>query len=165
MKPFLTARWHALAMLNYAVDPAVLAPYVPRGTELDGFGGSTPMSIVAFRFLDTRVRGVAIPFHRDFDEMNLRFYVRRKGPEGWRRGVVFIKEVVPRRAIAWIARLVYNENYVACPTTSRVALPDGVDADGSVRYAWKTGGGEITVSAHVRGRPALPSPAAMKSIC
>ena len=62
----------------------------------------------------------AIPRHRDFEELNLRFYVRRKATEGWRRGVVFVKEIVPRRAIAWLARAIYNENYVALPMRHRV---------------------------------------------
>lgn len=145
-------------MLNYEVEPAVLAPFVPAGTELDGWNGQTLMSVVAFRFLDTRVRGVAVPFHRDFDEMNLRFYVRRKAPDGWRRGVVFIKEVVPRRAIAWVARTVYNENYVACRTTSHVRLPVDPSGAGAVRYAWRAADGEIALHVSVRGLPVLPAP-------
>jgi uncharacterized protein len=111
--PFLTAMWRDLAMLNYEIDPSVLTSRVPRGTELDAWNGRTFVSVVGFRFIDTRVRGLAIPGHRDFEELNLRFYVRRKAADGWRRGVVFVKEVVPRRAIAWIARAIYNENYFA----------------------------------------------------
>jgi uncharacterized protein YqjF (DUF2071 family) len=107
---FLTAEWRDLAMLNYEIDRAVLMPLVPYGTELDAWEGRTFVSVVAFRFLDTRVRGLAIPRHRNFEELNLRFYVRRKADDEWRRGVVFVKEIVPRRAIAWLARLVYNEN-------------------------------------------------------
>lgn len=155
MTPFLTAHWQALAMLNYEIDPDVLAPFVPQGTELDAFDGRTVVSIVAFRFLDTRVRGIAVPFHRDFDEMNLRFYVRRKGPDGWRRGVVFFKEVVPRRAIAWIARAFYNENYVACATSSDVRLPVNGGA-GRVAYAWMPESGEISVTATIAGTPRIP---------
>ena len=112
---FLTAQWRYLAMANYAIDPAVLAPYVPRGTELDTWQGRHYVSLVGLLFLDTRVLGVPIPFHRHFEELNLRFYVRRQGPDGWRRGVVFIKEIVPRWAIATVARLVYHENYEAHP--------------------------------------------------
>jgi len=101
---FLTAEWRNLAMLNYEVAPSLLARSVPAGCELDSWGGHTFMSVVAFQFLSTRVLGVPIPFHRNFEEVNLRFYVRRKHEGVWRRGVVFIKEVVPRRAIAWVAR-------------------------------------------------------------
>src|SRR5205823_4955752 len=108
---FLSAEWRNLAMLNYAVDPDLLRPYVPVGTELDSFGGQAFVSLVGFRFLGTKVLGVPVPFHRDFDEVNLRFYVRRRAGAIIRRGVVFIREIVPRHAIATIARVVYNENY------------------------------------------------------
>src|SRR3954451_24827544 len=105
--PFLTATWRHLAMPNYEVPPALLAPLVPAGTELDSWDGVTMASIVGFRFLDTRVLGISIPGHSDFDEINLRFYVRRRGEDGaWRRAVVFVRELVPRRAIAVVARWV-----------------------------------------------------------
>ena len=103
---FLTAEWRHLAMLNYEIDPAILAPYVPAGTELDFWNGKTFVSLVGFLFQKTRVRGIPIPFHRHFEEINLRFYVRRKADDGWRRAVVFIREFVPRLAIAYVARIV-----------------------------------------------------------
>ena len=90
-RPFLTARWVHLAMLNYEVDPAILAQRIPPGTALDHFGGKTFVSMVGFQFLDTRLRGIPVPFHRHFDEVNLRFYVRHDATDGPRRGVVFIK--------------------------------------------------------------------------
>jgi uncharacterized protein YqjF (DUF2071 family) len=107
-------------MLNYEIEPAILQPLVPKGTELDEWNGRTYVSLVAFQFLDTRVLRLALPYHINFEEVNLRFYVRYKGPEGWRRGVVFIKELVPRRAIATVARFVYNENYQALPMTHAI---------------------------------------------
>src|SRR5713226_5809776 len=107
---FLTAEWRSLAILNYQVD-AILKPHVPPGTELDSFDGAFYISMVGFLFQRTRVLGAAIPGHQNFEEVNLRFYVRRRGPDGWRRGVVFLKEIVPRHAIAAIARGLYNENY------------------------------------------------------
>lgn len=112
---FLTAEWRYLAMINYQVDPQILQPFVPAGTELDSWDGKTFVSMVGFLFLNTKVLGLPIPFHTDFEEVNLRFYVRRKGPEGWRRGVVFVKELVPKTAIAAVARSVYNEKYDALP--------------------------------------------------
>jgi uncharacterized protein len=115
LKPFLTANWRYLAMLNFAVDPKILEPFVPRGTELDFHDGQTFLSVVGFLFLDTRVVGIPIPLHRDFEEVNLRFYVRRKYADEWRRGVVFVRELVPRRAIALIARIFYGEPYSALP--------------------------------------------------
>jgi uncharacterized protein YqjF (DUF2071 family) len=135
---FLTATWQNLAMLNFETDPAALAALVPAGTELDSWSGHTFLSVVGFRFLDTRVLGVPIPFHRNFDEVNLRFYVRRKAADGWRRGVVFVKELVPRRAIAWVARRLYNENYVALPMRHVLVPPaDPVSSRGSVGYEWR----------------------------
>src|SRR5260370_27968444 len=122
-RPFLSAEWRNLVMLNYEVDPTVLQPLVPKGTELDVWDGHSFLSLVGFLFLRTRVFGVPIPFHRNFEEVNLRFYVRRKTGEGWRRGVVFVKEFVPRTAIALVARRLYNENYVACPMSSHAHLP------------------------------------------
>jgi uncharacterized protein len=113
---FLSAEWRDLLMLNYEVDPALLRRYIPCGTELDSFRGKTYVSLVGFRFLRTKVFGfLPTPFHTNFDEVNLRFYVRRECAGEIRRGVGFIREIVPRRAIALVARLVYGENYVALP--------------------------------------------------
>ena len=111
-RPFLTASWTDLVILNYEVPPAVVLPLVPRGTELDIWQGQALVSLVGFLFTDTRVRGLAIPWHRHFEEVNLRFYVRRRvasAPD--RRAVVFVRELVPRYAIAAIARFLYNEPY------------------------------------------------------
>jgi len=119
-KLFLTAEWRWLAMLNYEIDPKALAPFVPAGTELDFWNGKTYVSLVGFLFQNARVRGIAVPFHRHFEEVNLRFYVRHNADDGWRRGVVFIKEFVPRRAIACIARAFYNENYFALPMSHHI---------------------------------------------
>src|SRR5581483_4853719 len=137
MKAFLTAEWRYLAMLNYAVDPRLLQPLVPSGTELDFHVGTTFLSVVGFRFLRTRVFGVPFPLHRDFEEVNLRFYVRRKTDGGWRRGVVFIREIVPRRAIAFVARTFYGEPYIALPMRHGIKL-SGVGV--SAEYAWRRAG-------------------------
>ncbi len=151
---FLSAEWRWLAMLNYEADPALLRPLAPVGTELDEWEGTTYLSMVGFLFLDTRVLGIPIPFHRDFEEVNLRFYVRRKGPEGWRRGVVFVKEIVPRAAIAAVARLVYGERYVACPMRHRVDLERGaLVAGGAVEYGWRERGRWSTLRAETEGGP------------
>ena len=156
MRTFLTAEWRWLAMLNYEVDPALLAPLVPRGTELDAWEATTYASMVGFLFLDTRVLGVPIPLHRDFEEVNLRFYVRRRGPEGWRRGVVFVREIVPRRAIATVARVVYEEPYVALPMRHRVELDDSgasLRPGGAVEYAWRWRGRWNALRAVTQGPP------------
>jgi uncharacterized protein len=113
---FLTAEWQDIVMLNYEVDPFRLGQYVPKGTDLDSFNGNTYMSLVGFRFYRTKIAGVIpIPFHVNFVEINLRFYVRRRIGSGERRGVVFLAEIVPRRAVAWIARAAYGENYFRFP--------------------------------------------------
>lgn len=153
-KPFLTAEWRYLAMLNYEVDTAVLLPFVPRGTELDAWQGKTFVSMVGFLFESTRVLGLPIPFHQNFEEINLRFYVRRKAEDGWRRGVVFVKEIVPRAAIALVARRLYNENYVALPTGNVICRADdttrGVD---SVKYYWTFNKGAQFIELVTRGAP------------
>src|SRR5579859_1535064 len=132
-RPFLTAEWCHLVMLNYRVDPALLEPHLPARTHVARHDGHCYASVVAFQFLNTRVLGLPIPFHRDFSELNLRFYVRRTVAGEVRRGVVFIREVVPRRAIALIARLIYNEPYVSLPMRSSVR-------DGTVRHEWRRDG-------------------------
>jgi uncharacterized protein YqjF (DUF2071 family) len=125
-------------MLNYEVEPSLLGSFVPAGTELDFWNRKTFVSMVGFVFQQTRIFGIPIPFHRDFLEVNLRFYVRRKAPDGWRRGVVFIKEIVPRAAIALVARRFYNEPYIALAMAHRIE-----DAAGSVKsaeYSWRFAG-------------------------
>lgn len=98
-------------MANYAVEPKLLADFVPKGTSLDFYGGECFVSLVGFRFLETRVLGIFVPFHVNFEEVNLRFYVKRETGAETRRGVVFVKEIVPRRAISFVARAFYGEPY------------------------------------------------------
>ena len=142
-------------MLNFPIEPKALQKLTPKGTEIDDWEGTTYVSLVAFLFLETKVKGLAIPFHRDFEEINLRFYVRSRGPEGWRRGVVFVREVVPKQAIAFLARMLYNENYIACPTRSSVIDPSG-DTAGSVEYGWRSNGQWLSIGAEFSGEPSLP---------
>ena len=153
-KAFLTAEWRYLVMLNYEIAPEILMPFVPKGTELDSWTGKTFVSMVGFLFLDTRVMRLPIPFHRNFEEINLRFYVRRRADDGWRRGVVFIKEIVPRAAVALAARWLYNENYVALPTGNIIQRsaknPDDVE---SVKYFWRFGAQENFIEIVTGGAP------------
>jgi uncharacterized protein YqjF (DUF2071 family) len=148
-------------MLNYEVDPSILAKLVPMGTELDTFEGRTFVSMVGFQFLDTRVLGVPVPFHRNFDEVNLRFYVRRNAEGTVRRGVVFVKEIVPRAAIAWIARRIYNENYVALSMSHEDQV--GQIAEPRVAYQWEHGGRLNRLAVRVAGSPSLPDRASEES--
>jgi uncharacterized protein YqjF (DUF2071 family) len=144
-----------LAMLNYAIDPRLLEPLVPAGTELDQFEGRTYASLIGFRFLRTRVRGLWIPFHSDFDEVNLRFYVRRRSGGEVRRGVVFVREIVPRYAIAKVAQLTYGERYLALPMRHRVSGPTSEGGRVRVEYGWRIGGAWNTIQMEAEGRPAV----------
>jgi uncharacterized protein YqjF (DUF2071 family) len=133
---FLTAEWQHLAMLNYEVDARLLLPFVPAGTELDHWNGRVFASLVGFRFLRTKLFGfLPIPFHSNFEEVNLRFYVRRLVGNEVRRGVVFIRELVPRRAIALVARTIYKENYVALPMAYEIRSDGG---NLGVAYRWRS---------------------------
>lgn len=124
-------------MLNYEMQPGILAARVPAGTELDFWNGKTFVSIVGFWFQNTRVCGIPIPFHRNFEEVNLRFYVRRRADGGWCRGVVFIKELVPRAAIALVARKFYNEPYLALPMSHQIETSAGAPGEiKSAAYFW-----------------------------
>lgn len=146
---FLTAEWRHLLFVNFEIDPTLAQRYVPRGTELDLLDGRALASIVAFRFLKTRLLGVPVPWHRDFDEINLRLYVRHRTPDGWRRGVTFVRELVPRPAIAWTARLAYNEPYRA--VRMRHAISMDPMTGGSLRYGWRQSGSWHEVGATVTG--------------
>ncbi len=126
-------------MANYVVEPALLENRVPLGTQIDLHDGKCFVSLVGFMFLDTRVLGFLVPLHVNFEEVNLRFYVRRETEDEVRRGVVFIKEIVPRRAIAAVARRLYGEPY------SRWKLSSFRD-ERHVRYSWEKNGCSNTIS-------------------
>jgi uncharacterized protein YqjF (DUF2071 family) len=150
LKPFLAANWRYLAMLNFAADPKILEPLIPNDTELDFHDGQTFLSVVGFLFLDTRVVGFPIPLHRDFEEVNLRFYVRRKSADGWRRGVVFVRELVPRQAIAIVARTLYGEPYSALPMRHSLEHQEGRVL---VEYQWRRGKRWETLAMTAVGEP------------
>jgi uncharacterized protein YqjF (DUF2071 family) len=152
-RTFLTAEWRYLAMLNYEVEPRLLTAFVPAGTEIDSWNGRTFVSLVGFRFLNTRVFGIAFPFHCNFDEVNLRFYVRRRIGSEIRRGVVFVREIVPRWAIAIVARAIYGERYLALPMSHRIQSSDEGLA---VEYGWKVSGRWNRIRLATRGDAVLP---------
>jgi uncharacterized protein len=154
-KVFLTAVWRHLAMINYEVSPDRLLPLVPAGTEIDSWQGKTFVSLVGFQFLRTKIFGVApIPMHINFEEVNLRFYVRRREGGELRRGVVFIREFVPRWAIATVARRFYNENYIALPMSHEIRSSD----DGmQVTYSWQINGKWNRITLEAFGQARLPA--------
>lgn len=136
-KTFLQAEWRKLAMANYIVEPELLKRYLPYNTELDLWNGNCYISLVGFMFLNTKILGFKIPFHINFEEVNLRFYVRYNDDGNWKRGVVFIKEIVPKPALTLVANTVYNENYEIMPMRHHWS----VEANGQiVSYQWKKAG-------------------------
>jgi uncharacterized protein YqjF (DUF2071 family) len=146
-RPFLTARWHNLFLATYPVPPALLEKRLPAGLSLEIRDGNAFVSLVAFEFLDTRVFGIGWPGYRNFGELNLRFYVRC----GEERGVVFLREFVPGRLVAWIARWVYNEPYLAAPiSVTHHESADTIRMDYRLRYAGREHRIEVTA-----GKPAI----------
>ena len=132
-------------MLNYAVGPSLLERFVPAGTELDAFEGKTYLSLVGFEFNRTRVLGFAVPFHQNFEEVNLRFYVRRSS----KRGVVFIRELVPKYAVAAVARLLFKENYSCVPMWHRTEAS-------KAEYGWKLGSDRCVMKIETEGEDFAP---------
>jgi uncharacterized protein YqjF (DUF2071 family) len=150
---FLTAEWRKLIMANYVVAENLLQPYLPAGTELDRYDGHCYVSLVGFLFQNTRLRSVPIPFHRTFEEVNLRFYVQHTKSTGERRrGVVFISELVPRFALTLVANAIYGENYATVPLRHQW---EQNEEERSVRYQWRYKGrwNELQVGAAVLPQP------------
>lgn len=131
---FLQAEWRKLAIINYEINPEMLLSYLPKGTELDFYRGKCYVSLVGFMFLNTKLLGFPIPFHRNFEEVNLRFYVKKREGNNWKRGVVFIKEIVPKPALSFVANTVYKENYKTMPMQNKI---NKNDKELMIRYSWK----------------------------
>ena len=129
---FLTAAWQNLILVNYSIDPDILSPFIPKGTTLDMYNNTCYISLVGFMFKDTRVLGIKCPGHIHFEEVNLRFYVKRND----KRGVVFIKEIVPKPLITCIANTIYKEHYQTCKMWHHWA---DYSASKHASYAWKMG--------------------------
>ncbi len=155
-RPFLTARWEDLVLINYSCPGDLLTPLVPRGTVLDLWQGESLVSLVGFLFNDTRLLGLRVPFHVTFEEVNLRFYVRRITPSGEiRRAVVFVRELVPRAAIAAVARWVYNEPYLAVPMEHQSSLVER--HGGTASYSWRHRDARFVIAADAAGPARSPS--------
>jgi uncharacterized protein YqjF (DUF2071 family) len=156
---FLTAAWRHLVVLSYPIEPPVLEPYLPVGLELDFWRGKTYVSLVAFLFQNTRVCGLPIPFHRSFPEVNLRFSVKRCMPNEERRGVVFLREVAPRRAVAYVARRFYGENYLALPMRARIEPDERFNGIArSARFEWRFGEAPFAIAASSVATPRYSEP-------
>jgi uncharacterized protein YqjF (DUF2071 family) len=148
-RTFLTADWKHLAMLNYEVDPTLLMPHLPKGTELDDRGGRHFVSLIGFLFLDTRVLGLPVFFHQKFEEVNLRFYVRRSVGAESRSGVVFIREMVPLPLVAETAKLTYNEPYRTVPMQHTLVETNGRLQ--SIEYLFGRPRDQCRLAVHVDG--------------
>jgi uncharacterized protein YqjF (DUF2071 family) len=166
-RAFLKARWTELVLLNFRVPVEAIAELAPVGTEPDLHEGEAYISIVGFRFQSVRILGVAVPAHTRFDEINLRYYVKRTVGDEVRRGVVFVREIVPRGAVAMLANRLYNENYVTRPMRNRVTMAgSALQVGDTVEYGWRSGGGRLIrrseriwnrVGARVATAPEIPS--------
>ncbi|MBK8952349.1 MAG: DUF2071 domain-containing protein [Chitinophagaceae bacterium] len=121
-------------MANYAINPAVLKPYLPNGVEIDFYNNKTYVSLVGFMFKRTSLFKIPIPFLGTFEEVNLRFYVKRVEGDIIKRGVVFINETVPYKLVAWLANKLYKEHYIAIPTKNSIGHNG---SDKSIKYKWK----------------------------
>lgn len=131
---FLSARWEYLAMFNYETDPGLLQQYIPSGTEIDFYDGRAFISVVGFLFNDTRVMGIRWPGHTKFEEVNLRYYIKRFDGKDWKRGVGFVSEIVPRRIISFMANRLYNEQYSTARMKHMLRIDD---KQIQVDYAWQ----------------------------
>lgn len=149
---FLTAEWKYLIVANYEVDPDVLRPLVPKGCELDRFEDKAYLSVVGFMFLNTKVPGLKIPLHVNFEEVNLRFYVARQKGNERRRGVTFVREIVPKPAIAYVANALYNKRYIA----RRMGHKIEHDSEAvEVRYDRQYGGRAHSIAVSANNSPQL----------
>jgi uncharacterized protein YqjF (DUF2071 family) len=138
-RPFLTARWTELLLLNFPVPVELIASLAPRGTEPDLHDGQAYASVIGFRFHNVKLLGIPIPGHTRFDEINLRYYVKRTVGIETRRGVVFVREIVPRWAVALIANRLYNENYVTRKMRNRIMMSGAeLSAGDTIEYAWQS---------------------------
>ena len=130
---FLRANWENLIMANYEIEPSTLAPYLPKGVELDFYNNKTYVSLVGFMFKDTRLFGLPIPFFGSFEEINLRFYVKKIENRKTKKGVVFINETVPFKIVALLANKLYKEHYISIPTKNSIDITENKD----IKFEWK----------------------------
>lgn len=155
---FLSAEWRHLLLLNFETDPSLFQDRLPEGTELDLYNGRCYASIVGFMFQRTRLLGkIGIPFHMNFEEVNLRFYVKRTAAGETRRGVCFVREIVPQFATAFVARVLYGENYVSRPMSHVLDLENSaLRLKGRIAYSWMEKEKRNTIAALCNGKPYYP---------
>lgn len=133
MAVFLKANWEQIIMVNYEIDPQIVLPFLPNGVELDLFNGKCYISLVGFMFKNTKLFNIPIPYFGTFEEINLRFYVKRKEGNQIKRGVVFINETIPYKIVAWMANKLYKEHYTVVPTKHELQINN---AGQSIKFEW-----------------------------
>lgn len=151
--PLLSAEWRKLIAINYEINPAILKPLLPKGTELDFYQKKTFVSLVGFLFQKTKLFDAVPlwPFH-NFEEVNLRFYIRKKVGREIRRAVCFVREIVPFSAIAWGARILYNEPYVKYPMRHLDVVKPENNRANEFGYEWKVNDGWMGLKAQTTGK-------------
>ncbi|MEJ7625740.1 MAG: DUF2071 domain-containing protein [Ferruginibacter sp.] len=149
-KTFLTAEWRKLIIINYEVDQSILKPYLPYKTEIDTWNGKCYISLIGFQFSNTKLKGLRIPFHSDFEEINIRFYVKFKKGNEWKRGVTFIKEIVPKHAITFVANTIYSEKYKTYPTRHQWNINNDFL---EIAYSWKHNDAWDSIKVKTRATP------------
>ena len=140
--PFLSAVWRNVALLSWAVPDEVLEPLLPSGLVLDRWDGSAYFSLVGLWFDDIRICGLPSPVRR-YEEVNLRFYVRKRTQTNrFLPGVVFIRQLVPHRTTARVARWRYGEPFKFVPMCHRfdTSCPAGSPNQDRVAYGWQHDG-------------------------
>ncbi|HSN08413.1 MAG TPA: DUF2071 domain-containing protein, partial [Hanamia sp.] len=154
-KTFLSANWENLVMANYAISPGWLTPYLPAGVELDLYQEKSYVSLVGFMFKQTSLFNIGIPILGTFEEINLRFYVKRVEGNTIKRGVVFINETVPYKMVAWLANKLYKEHYMAIPTKNSIVHSEFAQ---NIKYEWKINKhwNQIAVNMAKESEPMLP---------
>ena len=152
---FLRAEWNNLIMANYVVPKELLLPYVPYKTELDFFQGNAYLSLIGFNFLNTKLFGFSVPMHVNFEKVNLRFYVKYNDNGFIKRGVVFIKEIVPKKGIALVGNNLYTENYVTMKMKN-FHKDNGENFEAGYEWNYKNKWNKISVVASKRSKKIVP---------
>ena len=152
---FLRAEWNNLIMANYVVPKEILLPYLPYKTEVDSFEGNAYVSLVGFMFLNTKVLGLSIPMHVNFEEVNLRFYIKYNDHGAWKKGVVFIKEIVPKMAISFIANNLYGEKY-STMNMKHFHIDNGANLEAGYEWSFKNKWNKMSAVTNKRSKKIIP---------
>jgi hypothetical protein len=153
-KLFLTGQWRKLIMVNYVINPEILSEYIPSNTTIDFWNKQCFVSLVGFMFKETRVKGIRVPCHVNFEEVNLRFYVKYYNGLEFKRGVVFIKEIVPKPALTLVANTLFDEHYETMPMKHN--WKSGL-AEQHIEYKWKKKRwNSLSVNASIISKPIVP---------